>query len=153
MGQRPYFNQGLLVHCLAFSVKMGINFCILLIVGFHCVSGNPLEEKRWGQSLATTRAIRGTDTIIPAAPPARKLLAAGHLLLSQPGRVSRFWIMLVICWFIMFFASAVLQLPVSLELQALRASSTLQPFLSMTSGLPSGATSEIEEAAVAKHVE
>merc|ERR1711931_561387 len=64
MGQRPYFNQGLIVHCLAFSVKMGINFCILLIVGFHCVSGNPLEEKRWGQAASNSAASNKNNIMI-----------------------------------------------------------------------------------------
>merc|ERR1712228_983629 len=64
MGQRPYFNQGLIVHCLAFSVKMGINFCILLIVGFHCVSGNPLQEKRWGQAASNSAASNKNNIMI-----------------------------------------------------------------------------------------
>merc|ERR1712243_355466 len=64
MGQRPCFGQGLVVHCLAFTVKMGINFCILLIVGFHCVSGNPLEEKRWGQAASNSAASNKNNIMI-----------------------------------------------------------------------------------------
>merc|ERR1719495_197956 len=80
------------------------------------------------------------DTRIWAVPPpARKLLAAAHLSKSQLGRVSNFLRIPVIDMFNMSFTTFVLpQLLDIFPLQPARASSALQPALSISSGRPCG---------------